>query len=101
MFLVPVCTPLLFPFLPSPPSPTPPASLLPLNIRLYLLTALVFLIHDPFWHGTRLVVGIGSRRWTTLSVLFGNYSGICVSGLVLVGTEDDTSFGGYYYWIVY
>jgi len=101
MFLVPVCTPLLFPFLPSPPSPSPSASLLPLNLRLYLLTALVFLIHDPFWDGTRFVVGVGSRRWLAFSVLFGNDGGICVPGLVLVGAEDDTGFGGDYYWVVY
>ena len=84
------------PFTLSEPTGFPPP-----NLRLYLLAVLVFLIHDPFWHGTRLVVGIGFGRWTALSILFGHDSGVRVSGFVLVGAEDDTGFGGYYYWIVY
>ena len=47
------------------------------------------------------IVGIRSGRWTPLAVRFQRDRGICVFGLVLVGVEDDTSFGGDNHWVVY
>ena len=45
---------------------------------------------------TGFVVGVGSRRWPPLGVLFKHDGRIRVFGLVLAGAQDDTGLGWYH-----